>query len=362
MLKMGTKNAVALILILILGLSIFMTGCGGQKTSEPAKAPASKAEEPKKEEPKKEEPKKDKIVLRYGAVNPDTHPFLMGIREFAKIANTKSGGRIEIQVFPSSQLGDAKAMVQSVQMGALDMTMLKPGTLVDMGQKKMNVLGLPFLWRDIDHGWKVLDSPIGEELLADIQASGQKAIGLGYYQESARNFFTVKKPIKKLADLKGMKIRVQPMEIQVDMAKALGASPTPIAFSELYSALQTGVVDGAENPITGYYTNKHYEVAKFYTFNEHEAAPSLTIFSEITWKKLSPEDQKIIKESWKESEKFFRKIATQKDEEFIAELKKQGVQFFQVEDKEEWIKAMKPIYEKYGAGLEGLIKRIQDVK
>ncbi|MTI58075.1 TRAP transporter substrate-binding protein [Geosporobacter ferrireducens] len=334
-------------LLLILTLVFSLVGCAGQKPAAPEAAP---------------EVPQEKIILKFGELNPDTHVMTIAIREFARVVKEKSEGRIEVEVFPSGQLGDQQTMIQSLQMGALDIYRTNPSFLADLGMKQMNVYHLPYLFRDVDHCWDVLNGPIGEEFLKLVDNSGTKMTGFGYYAESPRNFFFTKKEVTKISDMKGLKIRVPESQMYLDVVQAFGASPTPIAYSELYSALQTGVVDGAENPLTGYHTNKFFEVAPNYTIDGHELAPSVIIFSELTWNKLSAEDQKLLSDAFRESEKFMRNLSSQKDEEAIADMKAAGVKILEVENQQEWVDAVKPLYEKYGKEYLSVIERIQNTK
>jgi TRAP-type transport system periplasmic protein len=308
------------------------------------------------------EPSMEPMTLRFGAVNPLSHPFLQGAAHFAELVNERTDGRITIELFPSSQLGGVSEMVQSVQVGALDFTFSKPGTLADMGYQDAYVYELPYVFRSEDHLYDVMLGPIGEELLSGVQEAGTRMVALCYYSDGARSFFFTDEVVTELEDMQGLKVRVQNIQMFVDLMDAFGASATPIAYSELYSALQTGVVDAGENPIAGYYTNNFWEVAPYFTYNEHTMAPSLIYISEITWNKLSESDQQIIKEAAVESTEFVRDFVMEKNQEFIAAMEAEGVEFYQVEDKDEWIEAARPVFLKYGEGLEGLIERIQAVR
>lgn len=302
------------------------------------------------------------ITLRYSAVNPESHPLLRGIKEFARITEEKSSGRISIQVYAGGQLGDQKQNIQNLQMGAIDMTMTQPGYLVDYGAKKLSVIGLPYIFRDDEHVTKVLNGPIGTELVDEVRKSGTRLVGLGFYPDGFRHYFFSSKKVTSLKDIKALKIRVQPGKIYVDVANAMGFSPIPMAFSELYAAIQAGVVDGADQPISGYYANRYQEIAKNFTLDGHEAALSLTIFSEMVWKRLSAADQALIKDAFNESIKFYTKLRTESEKKVMTELKAAGVHLFEPADKADWSKAMAPIYKKYGSNYSNLIRQIQDTK
>lgn len=250
-------NTVMILAITVfLGLILVMSGCSGQQAAEGEKkneidksgAAATGAQ---------------KILLKYGEINPDGHPITEGAKEFARLVKEKSNGRIEIQVYPAGQLGDEKVEIQTVQMGGLDFFRANSNTLPDFGADKMSVLALPFIFKSRDHMHKVLNGPVGEEILKQVEEKDLKMVALTFYDDGARHFFLKNKPAKEVSDLKGLKIRVPQNQILMDMVKAFGASPTPISYGELYSALQTGVVDGAENTIAGYLTNSFFEVGKY---------------------------------------------------------------------------------------------------
>lgn len=302
---------------------------------------------------------KPEMVLRYAEVNPENDPITMAAAEFAKIVKENTDGRIEINIFPSGQLGGHKEVIQSLQMGAIDIARTQPAYLADAGVKAVSIYSLPYLFRDEDHAWDVLGGPIGQNMLDEVQKSDTKLVGVGYYATSPRNFFFADKKVTKLSDMEGLKLRVPTGQMYKDMVEAFGASPTPIPFSELYSALQTGIVDGAENPIKGYNNQNFDEIAKFYTFDRHQADPSIITFSELSWNKFDEEDQQIIKDALAESAVYYRQLSKEKTEEYMAELTEAGVTFSEVENPQEWQDAVQPLYEKYGEGYEDIIEQIQ---
>jgi len=305
---------------------------------------------------------KQNIVLRLGELNPDTHPVVQAEKKFADIVAAKSNGRIKVEVYSSGQLGDQETQINQLVMGALDIFRVNPQFLNDFGVPVMKVMSLPYIFRSVDHAWNVLDSGIGTEFLSAIDDAEVGLVGLGWYTESARNYFFTEKQLTKVSQMKGMKLRVPPSNMYMETTKAFGANPTPIAYSELYNALQTGVVDGAENALSGYYANKFYEVAPYYTFDGHELSPSIMLFSGAKWKKLSADDQQLIRDSWKETQTFIKKITTEADKKIIEDLTAKGIKFFEVVNKQAWIDSVAPLYKKYGAGYEDLIARIQAVK
>lgn len=301
-------------------------------------------------------------VLRCGLNNPDGHPLVEAMKDFGSILEEKSNGRFKVEFYPGAQLGDKKTHMTSLQTGAVDMWMVMGGFLSDYGVDIMNVMMLPYLFNDVEHARAVQASPIGNQVLDSIQKYGTRTVGIGMYQESPRNFFFAKKPITSTTEMKGAKIRAQAGSIYVDLLESFGASVVPVAFSELYSALQTGVVDGAEQPYSGYYSNKLYEVAPYYLEDGHEISPNYVLFSEMTWKTLSQDDQNLIRECFKESVKNFNELSAKKDQEIVEELKASGVQFLQVKDLEVWNTNAVSLYNTFAPGWEDLIKEIQDFK
>ena len=302
------------------------------------------------------------ITIRYADVQAERDTETMAARKFAELIKEKSNGRIEVQVFYGGQLGDMKDNLQSVQMGSIEMCRTNPAWLADSGAKTMSVLSLPFIFDNIEHANKVIEGEIGQEMLDDIQKNIVGVIGLGYLEPSLRYFFFRNREVKSLSDMKGLKLRVPTNEMNTAMVEAFGASATPIAYNELYSALQTGLVDGAENPLKGFINMKFSEVAKYFTFTGHQYEPSLYLVSESFWNKLSKEDQNILKEAMHETSEYYKEISADLFDEYIAEGEKAGVKFTEVNDIKEWQDAVQPLYERFGKGLEDLIERIKNAK
>jgi TRAP-type transport system periplasmic protein len=302
------------------------------------------------------------IVLKYGELNPDSHIMTIVAREFARLVKEKSNGQIVIDVYPSSQLGDERTEMQGVQMGAIDMFRANAVSMGDFGAKKSNIFSLPYLFRDREHLWKILNGPIGKEIKDDVQDSRSGMVAIAFMEEGQRHFFFRDAPASSLAQMKGKKIRVPQTQILIDTVKAFGAAPTPISYSELYSSLQTGVVDGAENPPTGYLSNNFFEVAKYYVLDGHTYSPSIMIMAETTWKKLSDSQKSIIAAAAREMEVFNKMSAAKADSDAFVELKKRGAQIITVTDLAKWPEAVDPVYQKYGAAYTDTIKKILATK
>jgi tripartite ATP-independent transporter DctP family solute receptor len=220
---------------------------------------------------------------------------------------------------------------------------------------------MPFLFRSKEHMRKVLDGPVGDQILAACASQG--FVGLAFYDSGSRSLYTVKKPVKTLADMKGLKIRVQQSDLWVALLQAMGANATPMPYGEVYTGLKTGVVDGAENNWPSYDTSHHYEVAKFYSMTEHSMAPEMLLISKRSWDALSPDEQKIFRQAAKESVPYMRKLWDAKEAASRAIVEKAGSQIVEV-DKAPFQRAMKPVYDKFitDAKLKDMIKRVQDTK
>ena len=200
-----------------------------------------------------------------------------------------SGGKMELEIYPSQQLGTERECIELLQIGSLDMTKVSVGVMENFASR-MKVFGLPFLFRDKAHSFQVLDGPIGQELLDEGTKYWIK--GLAYYDAGSRSFYTKDKPVKSPEDLKGLKIRVMESVTAVDMVNSLGGSATPISWGELYTSLQQGVVDGAENNPPSFYLSRHYEVCKYFSLDEHTVLPDVLIIGTHLWDKLSEQEKK----------------------------------------------------------------------
>jgi tripartite ATP-independent transporter DctP family solute receptor len=233
-----------------------------------------------------------------------------------------SGGKLRLEIYPSQQLGTERQCLELLQIGSLDMTKVSVGVLENFAPK-MKVLGLPFLFRDRDHAFKVLDGPVGRQLLEDGEKYWLK--GLGYYDAGSRSFYTKDTPINSPDDLDGLKIRVMESVTAIDMVESLGGSPTPISWGELYTSLQQGVVDGAENNPPSFYLSRHYEVCKYYTLDEHTVLPDVLLAGTHLWKRLSLEEKEWLTKAVEKSIAYQRKLWLQSEEEALNAVQEAGV-------------------------------------
>lgn len=301
------------------------------------------------------------IKLRSSDTHPDGYPTVEAVKAMGKILSDKTNGRISIEVFASAQLGEEKDTIEQTQYGVIDLNRVSLGPFNNIVEETQ-VPSLPYIFRSVDHMHKVMDGPIGQEILDAFKA--HDLIGLAFYDGGSRSFYNTKKPIKSIEDLKGMKFRVIQSDMFVDMVSALGANATPMAYGEVYSALQTGVIDGAENNWPSYDSSGHYEVAKYYTLDQHLIVPEVLVMSKKSWDKLTPEDQATVKEAAKASVSIMRDLWTKQEKVSEAKVRAAGVQVVDTIDKEPFIKAMQPIYAKYikSEKLKDMVSRIQATK
>jgi tripartite ATP-independent transporter DctP family solute receptor len=299
-------------------------------------------------------------VLRLGETHPQDYPTTKGDYEFARLVKERTNGRIVVEVYHSKQLGDEKAVIEQVQLGAIDFTRVSISP-VSAFVRDLDAFQLPYLYRDSNHMWKVLNGPIGQEILKKLEASN--FVGLGWFEAGSRNFYT-KKQVKTVADLKGMKIRVQQAPLMVGMVEALGAVATPLSFGEVYSALQTGVIDGAENNWPSYLSTSHYEVAKYFITDEHTRVPEITIASKKVFDKLSKEDQAIIKKAMEDAEPYQIKLWGEFEKVAEKTVREKGSIITEVSPKEKkkFMDAMKSLYDKQPPEIIAVVKKIRAVK
>jgi tripartite ATP-independent transporter DctP family solute receptor len=268
-----------------------------------------------------------------------------------------SGGKLKLEIYPNQQLGTERENLELLQIGSLDMTKISVGTLENFAPK-MRVLGLPFLFRDREHSFQVLDGPIGKKLLGESEQFWLK--GLGYYDAGSRSFYTKDRPIYTPIDLKGLKIRVMESVTAMNMVKSLGGSPTPISWGELYTSLQQGVVDGAENNPPSFYLSRHYEVCKFYTLDEHTSLPDVLVIGTHLWEQLSEEEKIWLQEAVDNSVIYQRKLWAEAESEALAEVQKAGVEII-YPDKTLFAEKLDEIYEGYKSDKE-FYSLIQEIK
>jgi tripartite ATP-independent transporter DctP family solute receptor len=300
---------------------------------------------------------RDKRYLKLAHTLPPDHPVHEAMVFMAKRCSELSKGKMEIEIYPSEQLGSEQQCVELLQIGSLAITKVS-AAVMESFTDDYKVLGLPYIFRDSAHAVNVLDGEIGRELL--LSTENRFIRGLCFYDAGSRSFYTIDKPILDPSDLEGMKIRVMKSKTAMDMVKALGGSPTPISYGELYTALQSGVVDGAENNPPSFYTSHHYEVCKHYALDEHTAVPDVLIISQHIWKKLSEQEKTWIQQAATESVAVERKLWSESVKKSLEEVQKAGVTIY-YPDKSLFAEKVDEVYDSYKdqERLYSYIKRIQ---
>ena len=304
-----------------------------------------------------------KVVLKASDVHPAGYPTVVAVENIGKKLDKATSGRLTVAMYPSMQLGGEKEAIEQAQVGAIAFARVSVGALGPVVDD-LNVFNLPYVFRNTTHMQHVIDGPIGQELLDKVTNSGKGLVGLAWMDAGARNFYDTKKPIKTMADLKGMKVRVMGNPMFVDMANSMGANGIAMGYDQVFTSLQTGVIDGAENNPPSFVFDNHYQVAKFYTIDEHLIVPEMLVMSKKIFDGLSKEDQALLVKFGKEAQQEERKLWDVYEKQAMDKAKAAGIQIIQVSaaDKKAFQDAVKPVWDKYGPKYADMIKRIQDVK
>ncbi len=300
------------------------------------------------------------MVLKAADVHPAGYPNVVAIESLGKKLEAATNGKYKLTMFPGGVLGGEKEMIEQTQVGAINVlrTSLGPlGTVVP----DVNVFNMPFVFRSEAHMRAVIDGPIGQEILDKITASPSKMVALGWMDGGSRSLYT-KKIVRTPADLKGQKVRMMGNPLFVDTMNAMGGNGIAMGYGEVFSALQTGVLDGAENNPPSMFTSNHYNAgAKYYAQTNHLIIPEIFVMAKVTWDKLPPADQALVKKFSKEAQLEQRALWDKSVAEYSAKLKAAGVEFVVV-DQKLFYEATAPVRAKYGAAYADLIKRIEAVK
>ena len=299
--------------------------------------------------------------FRVADTQSEDYPTVQALMFMARLVEERTGGRHHIRVFHSRQLGEEKDTIEQTRVGAIDLnrTNVAPiGALIPAA----NVLALPFLFRSLDHLHKVLDQAIGEEILASSQRHG--FVGLTFYDSGSRSIYNGVRPVRTLADMKGLRIRVQQSELMVDMIKALGAEPIELPYGQVSTGLSTKLIDGAENNWPSYVTTGHYKLAPYYTLTEHTMGPELLVISPRAWESLSAEDQQIFRDAARKSGVFMRELWSGLEERSRQQARAAGNTIIADFDRKPFEQAMNTIYEMTVSdpGLRQLVERIRKVQ
>lgn len=349
------KKMVSVLMAAVLACGL--AGCGSSETASQTQAPAAGTETTGAAAASGES-----YSFKLATDAALDYPTTQGLQKFADEVLEKSGGRIKIEIYPSGQLGDENAYLQQLQFGAVDFAKSSVAPLAQFCND-LNALSLPYLFDSTEHMFKVLDGGLGQEIFDSFEEAN--IIGLGYTNNGSRCFFT-KKPVQKADDLANMKLRVQSSPMMMGLVESLGGFPQAIASTELYSALQTGVVDGAENNINTYYNDSLYEQAPYFIKDHHNIQPEIIIASKMTWDRLSEEDQQIIRDAMKVGMDYQREVwleAEKKSEEALTEA---GVTFYEATEEQigEFREKCQAMYEnaELGKPYEEFVQKVRAVQ
>ena len=298
-------------------------------------------------------------VLKLAHALEATHPVHIGLEYMKEQIEKLSDGKLSVDIYSGGALGSESKCIEQIKNGSLDMTKASSSQL-GMFEPKIHALALPYVFRDHEHYWRVLDSKLGDKILDLISSQNMK--GLCFFDAGARSFYTSKKQIKTPEDVKGLKIRVMNSRIDMETIKAFGGSPTPISTGEVYTAISQGVVDGAENNPPTFLLGGHCEVAKYYTLDEHTSFPDMLVISEKAWKSLSDKEREIISKASKLASNFQRKLWKEREQECMKKLKEKGVEIL-IPEKTKFIEKTKIVWDLFkGTDIEKLGNEIKAVK
>ena len=290
----------------------------------------------------------------------EDYPTVQALRYMGSLIEEKSGGRLQIRVFHSRRLGEEKETIEQTRASAIDLNRTNVA-LIGTFVPAMNVLAMPFLFRSIEHLQKVLDGPIGNEILGSFEPFG--FVGLAFYDSGARSVYNSVRPIRSIADMKGLRLRVQQSELMSDMIKALGADPVELPYGQVRTGLATKLIDGAENNWPSFVTTDHYKYASYYTLTEHTMSPEVLVMSRKAWDSLTPEDRTIFREAARQSSRFMRERWKDLEEQSRRQAEAAGVTIVTDFDRKPFEAAMAPIYAKArrDPAAAQLIERIRKV-
>jgi len=289
------------------------------------------------------------------------YPNGRGMDRFGELVLQRTNNRIRMRTFHSAQLGQQDEAIQQMRLGAIDFANFNLSPFNNLAPST-NVVTLPFLFRDVAHSHAAIDGVAGVEIARDLEAIG--IIALAWYDAGARSLYTTR-PVRTPADLRGMKIRVQTSDLWIDLMRALGANPTPLPFGEVFTSLQSGVIDGAENNWPSYESTRHFEVARFYTTTEHSNVPEVLAVSRQRWQRLNDAERNILRDAARESAAFQRQLWAERETVSRQRVVAAGTTVIEITDRTPWSALMAPVYEKYTGSnprLSGLVQQIRDLR
>src|SRR5580700_11135650 len=302
-----------------------------------------------------------KAVFKASDVQPPGYPTVVATENLGKKLEAATQGRLSVQMYPSMQLGGEKETIEQTQIGAIQMLRVSVGSMGPIVDD-INVVNMPFLFRNTAHAEKMMDGPIGQELLDKITASPNAGlVALCWMDAGARSLYNTKKPIKTIEDVKGLKFRVIGNPIFIDMMNALGGNGVAMGYDQVFSALQTGVIDGAENNPPSYVFSNHYTAAKYFSLTEHLIIPEVLLFSKKAWSSLSSDDQGLIQKFAREAQLEERVLWNQYEQLAMEKAKAAGCEIIEIADKTPFQNAVKPVWDKYGPKYQEMITRIRAI-
>ncbi|MFA5447945.1 MAG: TRAP transporter substrate-binding protein [Sphaerochaeta sp.] len=290
--------------------------------------------------------KSDVLRFKLAENQPANNPISKGMLMFADLVKEKTDGKVLIEVYMDAQLGSESETIDQVQAGTLDLARINTSALASTADE-VGVFTLPYVFTGMEQKYKVLDGEVGKSVIEALKKYNM--IGLEFWEAGSRNFYTTKKPIRSVADVKGLKIRVQPSEVAIKMVELLGGAATPMDYGEVYQGLQTGVIDAAENDFVSYYTSGHYEVAKYFSLDGHMAPPAMVIMSAKSWDKLNDSQKQAVREAAVEASRWQRKAMDDFQNESRAAVEAAGCQVFDVDAKafQDMVSPMYDLYPQY---------------
>ncbi len=298
------------------------------------------------------------ITFRSSDTHPEGYPTVTAVQYMGELLEERSDGRLCIEVFHSAQLGEEADTIEQTQLGVIDMNRVSLGPFNNIIEAT-KVFSLPYIFRSVDHMHTVVDGEIGDEILAKFQ--DHDLVGLAYFDGGARSFYNSERPITSIEDIEGLSFRVMQSDVFVDMVDALGGNATPMPYGEVYTSIQTGAIDGAENNWPSFESSGHYEVAGYYTLDEHLIVPEVLVMSASAWNNLSAEDQELVRQAAKDAVPYMREQWQAREAASEEQVRASGVEIVDNIDKTPFIEAMVPVYEKHVTTdeLRDLVTRIQ---
>lgn len=315
------KRVITVLLVLLMATTLFAQGGSESKSAGAAAV----------------------LKFKLAENQPANNPISKGMLMFADLVKEKTNGSVLIDVYLDAQLGTENETIDQIQAGTLDFARINTSALASTAAE-VGVFTLPYIFTSTDHKYKVLDGAVGQGVSTSLEKYNM--IGLEYWEAGSRNFYSTKKPIKSVADVKGLKVRVQQSEVAIKMVELLGGAATPMAYGEVYQGLQTGVIDAAENDFVSYYTSGHYEVAKYYSLDGHMAPPAMLLMSQKSWSRLSDSQKQAVREAAKEAAVWQRQAMMDFQNESRAKVEAAGCQIFEVDGKA-FQNAVSAIYDMY---------------